>query len=183
MYWYKPVSKYLFYTAGLLLLGSWLACKPEIKETGASLKYFDLKGFFHADSARLAKLNQPVTKTVTHNGITETKSIKTTNWGQEFGLFIASDINKPAWKDSYSTTEAGDSIVYKAKFAELKTREIVIRKEGGKVTSVFIHNYIHNLLYNTTEKLIYQPGKFYSIEKDQKVKVMGANNYLVKGTF
>ena len=183
MYWYKPLQKYILFTGGLLLLGSWYACKPEIKETGATLKYYDLKEFFKTDSARLVKLNPSIKKTVTHNGESETKTLKILNWGQEFGLFTSSDINKPAWKDSYAVQENADSLVYKAKFPELKTREIVLHKSNGKVTSVYILNNVHNLLYNSTEKLFYQPGKYYLIEKNQKVKVMGGNNYLVKGEF
>nr|WP_294946145.1 hypothetical protein [uncultured Mucilaginibacter sp.] len=183
MYWYKPLQKYILFTGGLLLLCGWYACKPEIKETGATLKYFDLKEFFKTDSARLAKLNPTITKTVSHNGEAETKRLKVMNWGQEFGLFTSSDINKPAWKDSYAVQENADSIVYKAKFPELKTREIVIRKYDGKVTSIYILNNIHNLLYTATEKLTYAPGQYYLLEKHQKVKVMGPNNYLIKGVF
>lgn len=183
MYWYKPFQKYILFTGGLLLLCCWYACKPEIKETGATLKYFDLKEFFKTDSVRLVKLNPTITKTVSHNGEAETKKLKVTNWGQEFGLFTSSDINKPAWKDSYDVQENADSVVYKAKYPELKTREIVIRKSDGKVTSVYVLNNIHNLLYSTTETLTYAPGRYYLIEKHQKVKVMGANNYLIKGVF
>ena len=183
MYWYKPLKKYTLFAGGLLLLGSWYACKPEIKETGATLKYFDMKDFFRADSARLAAANKPVVKTVTHNGVTETKKLLIQNWGQEFGLFVSSDINKPAWKDSYTIQQNADSIVYQAKFPELKTRRLVIKKQDGKVLSVSILNNVSNLLYNTTEKLMYVPNKYYQIEKDQKVKVMGANNYVVKGVF
>ncbi|MEO7216208.1 hypothetical protein [Mucilaginibacter sp.] len=177
------MQKYILFTGGLLLLCTWYACKPEIKETGAKLKYFDLKEFFKTDSARLVKLNLNIKKTVTHNGESETKTVKIANWGQEFGLFTSSDINKPAWKDSYAVTENADSLVYKAKFPELKTREIVINKSNGKVTQLYILNNIHNLLYTTTEKLLYVPGEYYLIEKDQKVKVMGGNNYLIKGEF
>jgi hypothetical protein len=183
MYWYNPLKKYILFTGGLVLLCTWYACKPEIKETGATLKYFDLKEFFKVDSARLVKLNPTVNKTVSHNGESETKKLQIANWGREFSLFTASDINKPAWKDSYAVQQAGDSIVYKAKLPELKTREIVIHQTQGKVTSVYILNNINNFLYKTTEKLIYVPGAFYTIEKDQQVKVMGANNYLVKGVF
>jgi hypothetical protein len=183
MYWYKPLQKYTLFTGGLLLLCSWYACKPEIKETGATLKYFDLKEFFKKDSARLVKLNPNVKKTVSHNGEAQTKTVKIINWGQEFDLFTSSDINKPAWKDSYAVQENADSVVYTAKFPELKTRDIVIHKINGEVTSVYIHNNIHNLLYTTTEKLRYVPGRYYLIQKDQKVKVTGANNYLIKGEF
>ncbi|TFF30365.1 hypothetical protein [Mucilaginibacter psychrotolerans] len=177
------MRKYILFTGGVLLLCSWFACKPEIKETGAKLKYFDLKEFFKADSARLAKLNPTITKTVSHNGDSQTKKLKIASWGQEFDLFTSSDINKPAWKDSYSVKESADSLIYRAKFPELKTRRIVIRKSNGKVVSVYILNNIHNILYNTTETLNYTPGQFYSIEKQQKVKVMGENDYLIKGVF
>ncbi|WP_143822221.1 hypothetical protein [Mucilaginibacter pedocola] len=177
------MQKYILFTGGLLLLSIGYACKPEIKETGATLKYFDLKEFFKTDSIRLAKLAPSIKKTVTHNGESETKTVKIANWGQEFGLFTSSDINKPAWKDSYAVQENADSLVYTAKFPELKTRELVIRKVNGQVSRVYILNKVHNLLYNSTEKLIYEPGKYYLIEKDQKVKVMGENDYLIKGEF
>ena len=184
MYWYKRFTKYIYFAGGLVLLCGWCACKPEIKETGAVLKYFDLKEFFKADSARLAHLNPEITKTVSHNGESETKKMRIVNWGREFDLFTSSDINKPAWKNSYAVHLAGDTLIsYTAKFPELKTREIMIRKSDGKVTSVFIVNDVHNLLYETVEKLTYIPNSYYLIEKQQKVKVMGANNYLVKGVF
>lgn len=183
MCWYKPLQKYILFTGGLLLLCSWYACKPEIKETGATLKYFDLKEYFKGDSARLARINPTITKTVSHNGESESKKLKIANWGREFGLFTSSDINKPAWKDSYTVKETADSIVYTAKFTELKTREISIHKSAGKVTLVHVVNNLHNLLYTTIEKLTYVPGSYYLIEKNQQVKVMGANNYLIKGVF
>lgn len=184
MYWYKPLQKYILFTGGLLLMCSWYACKPEIKETGATPKYFDLKEFFKTDSARLFKLNPSIKKTVSHNGESETKTVKITNWGQELGLFTSSDINKPAWKDSYSVENNGDSVItYKAKFPELKTRYILIRKSGDKVTSIYIFNTISNLLYNTIETLSYTPGKSYFIQKHQYVKLMGRNTYTIKGEF
>ena len=80
------------------------------------------------DTARLNKLNTAVLKTVTDNGATESKKVKIDNWGRELDLFIASDINKPAWKDSYTITGDSDLILYKAKDQELKMREMVIKK-------------------------------------------------------
>ena len=183
MYWCKPAKKFIAFTCGGLVLCLGYACKPEIKETGAAIKYFDLKEFFRADSARLTRRGKPVTKTVTHNGESETKQLKITNWGRELSLFFNSDINKPAWKNSYTIINTADSLVYKAKFPELKTRELVIKKINGKVSAIYIKNSIHNLLYSTTEELNYIPGAYYLIQKTQQVKVMGANNYTVKGVF
>jgi hypothetical protein len=184
MYWYKSITKYTIYTSVLLLLcGSYACNKPEIKETGAELKYFDIKEYFNKEAQRLTRQNPMVDKTVAHNGAAENKKLKITSWAKELNLFTESDINKPAWKLSYNVQANDDSVVYKAKYPELKTREIVIRKKSGQVTEVAIVNNTHNILYNTTEKLVYAPGGYYLIEKMQKVKIMGANNYRIKGVF
>jgi hypothetical protein len=184
MYWYKPVLKYIIYTGLLLLLcGSYACNKPEIKETGAELKYFDLKEYFKKEATRLTKQNPLVDKTVGHNGTAENKKVHIGNWEKELNLFTESDINKPAWKLSYNVQAGDDSIVYNAKYPELETRQITIRKKAGQVTEIAIVNNTHNILYNTTEKLIYAPNAWYLIEKMQKVKVMGANNYRIKGVF
>ena len=167
MYWYK--LKPAFRIALTAVLIAWFsACKPEIKETGAVLKYFDLKGYFIADTTQLKKLNKPVTKTVTHNGITESKIVRITNWGQELDLFAGSDINKPAWKDSYTVINSGDFLIYKAKSPELKTRELMIKKVAGKVKWILIYNRTKNILYQTTEKLSYFPDSMYVIEKVER---------------
>lgn len=179
MYWYRSKTKF---TPVLLFAIAWFsACKPQIKETGAKLKFFDLKAFFSADTARLNKLGKPVLKTVTHNGATETKAVPIDNWGQELELFMASDINKPAWRDSYTITNSGGFLIYKAKFPDLKTRELLIKKEGEKVKYILIFNRINTSLYQTSEKLSYFPDSLYIIEKSQKIRLMGFNRYKITG--
>lgn len=184
MYWYNSVKKSILRISVLLLLGSGYACnKPEIKETGAELKYFDIKGYFKQEASRLVKLDPEVTKSVSHNGTSESKKVHVKAWQQELNLFAESDINKPAWRNSYTVKNNADSTVYIANDPALKTREIVIKKQGDKVTAVSIFNNIRNFLYNTSERLVYLPGQYYLIDKKQQVKVMGANDYRVKGSF
>src|SRR5687768_7668639 len=101
MYWCKNIYHTLF-AAGIALTLLLPACKPAIKEDAAAAKYFDLKAYFKADSGRLSKLNKPILKTVTHNGVTERKEVKIDDWARELSLFSQSDINKPAWRDSYT---------------------------------------------------------------------------------
>jgi hypothetical protein len=184
MYWYKAIKKHISNIGVLLLLcGSYACNKPEIKETGAELKYFDLKEYFTKEATRLNKQNPEVDKTVGHNGATESKKVHIGNWKKELNLFIENDINKPAWKLSYDVQANNDSIVYKARYPELETRQIIIIKKAGQVTGISIVNNTHNILYNTTEKLVYAPNAYYLIEKMQQVKIMGANNYRIKGIF
>lgn len=157
------------------------ACKSTGKQSAASLKYFDIKGYFEKDSLRLTKQNKPVIKIVTHNGVTQRKKVRIANWGTELALFKQSDINKPAWKNSYEVIMNGDIITYKARDTDLTTREIVIMADKQKVKSIIIFNRTKNILYQTTEKLSYFPDSLYLIEKYQKVRLMGSNKYTIEG--
>ncbi|MES2808267.1 MAG: hypothetical protein V4619_06560 [Bacteroidota bacterium] len=157
------------------------ACKPGNLQTETPSKYFDIKGYFEADTARLTKLNPLITKTATHNGVTETKKLHIDNWGAELNLFIQSDINKPAWRESYNVDSGATGLIYRAKTLDLKTQLIVINKQGDKIKWVMLYNSSKNYLYETNEKLSYFPDSLYIIQKYQKVRLLGANNYLIKG--
>ena len=178
MYWFK--SKFtLMLTGGTLLFFS--ACRPDVKESGNAMKYFDLKGYFTKDIARLTKLNRPVFKTVNHNGITESKTVHIDNWNREFDLFLNADINKPAWKNSYTIVNDNGLLIYKSKEPGLHVVQMDIKLEKDKVKWVLIYTKTKNILYTTTEKLSYFSDSLYSIEKDQKVRIMKRNHYLVQG--
>lgn len=183
MYWCKTQKISCYFGVLLLIAGSTACNKPEIKETGAQIKYFDLKGYFAKEATKLTTLNPVVNKTVTHNGASESKNIAIKAWKQELNLFTESDINKPAWRNSYKVTLTPDSTVYTATEPDLKTRRISIVKNGGSISAVYILNSTHNFLYSTTDQLTYLPGKSYSIQKEQHVKIIGDNNYQIKGNF
>lgn len=157
------------------------ACKPDVRETGAALKYFDIRGFFAKDTALLKRLNKPVFKTVSHNGASESKTVHIADWGQELNFFMASDINKPAWKNSYSVIDNDNFLIYKALDPELQMREMVVKKDKGKIKWILIFNHTKNILYQTSEKLSYYPDSLYLIEKSQHVKLMGTNFYKIEG--
>lgn len=182
MYWYKS-KLFVIATCGLSLISGLQSCKPDIKESNANMKYFDIKGFFRSDSARLTKLNKPIFKSVKHNGVVESKKVTIKNWGTELSLFSESDINKPAWRNSYRITTDSNIIIYQALVPGLKTREILIKKTGGKVKYIMIINSTKNILYSTLEKLSYFPDSLYLIQKSQTVRVLGKNNYDIAGYF
>jgi len=179
MYWCNSYKKTLIL---LLCISGLAACRPDVHESAGNKRYFDLKAFINADSSRLSKAHIAVTKTVIHNNNgKQTKRLVIKNWGQELALFAASDINKPAWRDSYQITKQGDSVIYTALLPELFTRRISIQTINGTVKKVAIHNATQNLLYKTTEHLVYYPDSLYLIDKEQKVKLMGTNRYLISG--
>lgn len=182
MYWFKLKFSPAALIA-LIYLAAFSSCKPDIKETGAKVKFFDIKGYFERDSTRLTKLNQPVFKTVTHDTVNESKKVHIANWGTELSLFKESDINRPAWRDSYTIQGDSDLLIYTAKDPELKTRKILIKQVKGKVKWILIYNHTKNILYQTSEKLSYFPDSLYLIEKSQSVRLLGTNRYRIKGIF
>jgi hypothetical protein len=183
MYWYNiKVKSIVAVTAGIILAACLQACTSDNGQVQGPLKYFDLKGFFESDVRRLNKLNVKVVKTVTHNNDVETKTVQIADWRRELDLFTAADINRPAWKDSYTIIDEDNTLIYRAKYPELKVREILIKKEKGQVKWILIFNKApKNILYETAEKLSYFPDSLYMIEKVQKVRLMGSNVYKIRG--
>jgi hypothetical protein len=183
MYWYRAKLKVAAVLASsVVVVACWSACKPDVKESGASLKYFDIDGYFTKNIARLNKLNKPVLKTVTHNTASESKTVHISDWGLELSLFKDADINRPAWKNSYTMLDEDGLVVYRAKYPELKMRQMLIKKENGKVKWIIIYNKTpKNILYQTIEKLTFFPDSLYIIDKVQRVRLLGANTYEIKG--
>ncbi len=183
MYWYSLRLKSAAALLSWIVLTACLpACRPDVKESGGALKYFDINGYFTKDIARLNKLNKPVLKTVTHNTVSESKTVHINNWELELSLFKDADINRPAWKNSYTVIDEDGLVIYRAKYPELKMREMLIKKDKEKIKWILIYNKTpKNILYQTTEKLSYFPDSLYVIDKVQKVRLMGSNFYEIKG--
>jgi len=183
MYWFKLRSKFMFFLPVIILLMVIVSCKNDRNSAVDTKKFFDIKGYFHADSARLSKLNPSITKTVAHNNDSETKKVQVPNWVTELSLFSESDINKPAWRDSYAVQTSENTIIYLAKDSSLRTRRIIINKTGDRVKWILIINYTKNFLYESSEKLSYFPDSLYLIQKKQSVRILGTDRYTISGAF
>lgn len=155
------------------------SCKPDIRQNETS--YFNLKNYFSGEAKKLSKANFKVLKTVSRNGVTETKKLKIENWPQELSVFSESDINKPSWKNSYKTSVSGNLTIYKALEPDLKTQEIILKKAGDKIACLMIFNVVNNKLFQTREKLTYYPDSLYLIRRKQHVRFLGTNDYLIEG--
>jgi len=156
-----------------------VSCKPA-GEKAFKAPYADIKGFFEAEVLRLTRNKSAVDKTIEQNGLSETKSGLSIDWENELSLFTGSDINKAAWQDSYKIKEDSSSVSYHAIDPNLRTREIRIIKDiNGKPSYIKIKNISRNYLYESSETLIYIPDSAYSIDKNQKVILLGKNSYRI----
>ena len=167
--------------AVILLLSGCLSAEKE--NTFNQIYYFDLKTYFTKTATELNKKKPLVNKTVSKNELSENKKIKINDWKIELALFIDADINKKAWKESYSKDSSATKIIYTAKEADLKTQKIEIDLKNGLPVKFKIITKMDNLLYHSTEELEFYPDSVYSINKHQKVTIVSQNNYLIKGFF
>ena len=164
-----------------LIIVLFSSCFSKAKETKQPKFYFDLKGYFSNLATTLNQENPEINKTVSKNDLKENKRIKIPNWNEELALFMEADINKPAWKDSYTKDSSATKIIYKSNDADLKTQKIEISLINGKPTRIHIETSADNLLYQTKENLDFYPDSLYSIQKKQNVILLGENNYQIVG--
>lgn len=153
------------------------------KKQKREIYYFDLQNYFKSEISRLKTKSLTLTKTVYINQPPEKKQIKINNWATELELFTESDINKPAFKNSYSKDSSATKIVYTAKNEDLKTQRITIYVQNQKPTFINIINQQNNYLFKSLENLKYYPQKAYIINKKQKLLFWDAEVYEVKGLF
>ncbi|WP_139377336.1 hypothetical protein [Daejeonella lutea] len=148
------------------------------------MKYVDLKTFFSEEITRLTKQKTYVDKTVSRNGVSESRNNILPDWESELSLFIESDINKPAWSSSYTINNDNSITTYTAADSKLRTRSIKIKKNtAGEIKTVSIVNMTNNALYSSSEELSYSPDSLYQIIKRQDVLFLGNNNYKISGIF
>ena len=112
-----------------------------------------------------------IEKTVTIGGKAETKIIEKADFEKELALFLASDINKPAWRDKYRIEKtAGRSLEsFLAKDDDLKTKRLdIYRFPPNGVTQILIVNSDKSSVTESQQNLDYDIGKGYSIETFQQ---------------
>ena len=165
-----------------LLIIFFSSCNNQ-EETTPKNDFFDIKGFFEAEAKRLSNKKSLSNKLVTQNNQTEIKKGLSVDWDDELALFMASDVNKPAWINSYKYSEDNLRISYFALDTNLRTRYIEIKKDqNGKAFFFKIKNISRNMLYESSEELTYIPDSSYTINKNQRVRFLGNNQYQIKGT-
>jgi hypothetical protein len=167
-----------------LLLVFLAACGTKEDSKNVPGKYFDIRAYFEQEAIRLQKQNPTIEKTVSQNSQLEKRLVNIKDWKSELELFSESDINKPAWKNSYLIRKNRSSVEYISTDNNLKTRKIEIYySEKGAVNQIAIFNKTSNLLYTSHEKLTYYPDSLYTINKEQNVQIIGKNEFTISARF
>ncbi len=179
-----------FNSSAILFLAAFVlfSCEVETLDTLEKEPYFDLKGFIEEKIQEVD--GAQVSKTSEIQG--EQKQVDVTyslnDWEKEFNIFTDADINKPSPIQAYETTSSADSLVHQLlPNSNEKVKYIKVSYHEGEVSSVSIKVADDNLFYSTTTvaKIFLDKTTFlldhYSIETDQKIWFMDANNMKIQG--
>jgi hypothetical protein len=162
--------KILVLIAGIFLSG----CIEPRQPNQFEKFYFDIENYF-ADQAKLLSNNYTeVEKLLINNNDTQRVVLNNLIWIEELAPFLNSDINKPAWKDSYRTDSVFDdetlkSISYKSLEDKLPVKQIQLHFTNNTVDHIFIENATRNYVYNSVQVLSYSSGKGFTIEGEQDI--------------
>ena len=156
---------------------SLLACGDRANAPVKTLEkpYYDVKGYFEGETKRLTEGGMKIKKIVTVNGQSETKIIEKPNFEEEFKMFVASDINRPAWSDKYHIKRTDQSnhdytTEYWAKDKNLKTQSMkIVQKYGDVYVTMEIHNRDKSVVTESDSYLFYDKNNGFSITNSQKL--------------
>lgn len=160
----------------LSLLAVWLclaSCAPEAPAgTIDTAPFFDLSGYISQEVERLEAAKTKVEKTITLNGVVETKQLDDINFSNDLRLFREADINRPAWLEKYTTetqTLSGSHTIttYTAQDSNLIVRQLMVEEDLGVTIKIEIDRKTGTVLSDGQHHLIYEPAKGYRVKTQQ----------------
>ncbi len=169
----------------MILLAACQEVTTPIEQSNEPAIFFDLKTFFQKEKVRLEKLNA-FKKTVSINGVSEEKALATLDFDNELSIFIASDINRPAWSDKYKVDSLFTAqkelhqIIYTVQDESLKIKKLIIGFQNNRVSTIDIEKATDNAVAQSKQALSYKVGKGYSIQSEQALSLSDTKTILVQ---
>lgn len=170
----------------LLILTSFVACKPNIKES-TQINFYPWEKYLTAQIDSLSKHPHSVNKTILLDGQKEVKHLIKIDWKQEWAMFLHADLNTPAAASSYDNLSEEGFIYYSLKADEkLPVKKLYILMDAfDRPAKVEIVIEEKNFLFETKKKLYmnFAEGKVqtYSIDGTQQMRWMSPTHYQLLG--
>ena len=149
--------------------------------------YFSLHDFFKEEELRLASA-KVILKKVNQLQLTKDSTlVQNPDWQKELALFVDADMNKPAWKNSFTIDSIkNDSsliLTYTAIEKKITIRRVVISFVNQKVKTIQIKKANANFVYTSNQNLWYTPKSGFKLEGHQKIVWFFETSYAVEATF
>ncbi len=154
--------------------------------------YFDLQGFMNGQIKILNTGKTGIIKHLSVNDKKEEHQLNSPDWKQELQPFIDADINKPAWRGSFTVdtsysidvnTDTEKIVTYTADTTGIRTKKLALHLDihTGAVLEIEAHNLTDNVLYHFDQQLFYFPQKKYFITTYEKVVLMSPSSIKIDG--
>ena len=145
-------------------------------------EYFNLKGYFTNEIQKLNRRPAPIQKTVYVNGSEETKTVKISDWKKELSSFSDAEINRESWKGLFKTVRHPNGITYTSTDKKVPVKEVDLTFSGDRLTGIRIIVKNSNMLYSSTDSLLYYPDSLYQVKKSQEIKLLSKKDYAITGS-
>jgi hypothetical protein len=185
------MTRILLVFAAILLV----SCDNSNEQTVAKPVYFDVAGYVSRQIEKLAAQKPTVEKNAFISGKTNLQTTAQIDWAKELELFKQADINKPAFRTSYTITRP-DSLTYeytlKSTEEKLTVRSLLVRLDSTTRQPVQIQAILktENPLYMSERRLLLISGseagqgwgvRSYQIEGFQQLTYFDRNNFRING--
>ena len=163
---FKKLHPKSLITTFILLFMAMGACREAPEKKNEVKAYYDLKGFIENQIVYLNESKPKVEKTLNLNGKKEVQSEAAIDWKKELELFAQADINKPAYRNSYTIIKS-DSAVYEYKI-----------KAGENLPVQFLHIEVDSATQQPllVKAIVRSENKIYQSERQIELTCKRRNN-------
>lgn len=179
----------------LLLCLFTFSCDSSTTQTASKPVYFDVAGYVKGQIQALSAQKPTVAKNAFINQKTNSQTTKAIDWEKELELFVQADINKPAFRNSYSVARP-DSLTYqytlKLTEEKLTVRALTVKldsttRQPAQITALLKSE---NPLYQSERRLVLESGangakgwgvRKYQVEGFQQLTYFDRNEFRVRG--
>ncbi|KAB7729196.1 hypothetical protein F5984_16285 [Rudanella paleaurantiibacter] len=179
----------------LLLSFVFLGCENASSKLPTEPVYYDVAGYVSGQIEKLTAQKPTVEKSTFISGQTNLQTTAQIDWAKELELFKQADINKPAFRTSYTITRP-DSLTYEYKLKstedKLTVRSLRVQLDSVTRQPIQIQAVLktENPLYMSERHLVLISGSqprqgwgvhSYQIEGFQQLTYFDRNNFRVNG--
>lgn len=178
--------------AALLILSFFaFSCDNSAPQSAAKPVYFDVAGYVKGQIQTLSARKPTVAKNAFINKQTNTQTTEEIDWAKELELFVQADINKPAFRNSYTVLRP-DSLTYqytlKPTEEKLTVRVLTVKLDPASSQPSRIEAVLksENRLYESERRLLLESGpdgtvRHYRVEGFQQLAYFDRNEFRVEG--
>jgi Zn-dependent metalloprotease len=157
MYNFLPTVKRFTLVLGYFSLYLMMSCQPPAEKEQEPNLYYDVEGFIRDQIELLNQKKPMVTKQMVVSGVQEARTTKEVDWSKELELFIQADINKPAYRQSYTIQQPNpltfEYVLNSEEDLTVRHLKVILNDSTGRPSRLEARLLSQNKLYESEKNL------------------------------